>query len=133
MIYGIEHFSADLQIDSAVGHQAVVAGAEFLVCQRVLRFTLGIVHSFGIFPVLCPDRHDGGLFSGERLTLREQEVEAAAKACEASSALMQGGSATYLEVLSAQAALLQSRLSRSADHLDLLQGQINFFKALGGK
>lgn len=72
-------------------------------------------------------------FSGERLILREQEVEAAAKACEASSALMQGGGATYLEVLSAQAALLQSRLSRSADHLDLLQGQINFFKASGGK
>lgn len=72
-------------------------------------------------------------FSGDRLTLREQEVEAAAKACEASSALMQGGGATYLEVLSAQAALLQSRLSRSADHLDLLQGQINYFKALGGK
>ncbi len=71
-------------------------------------------------------------FSRERLALREQEVEAAAKACEASSALMQGGGATYLEVLSAQAALLQSRLSRSADHLDLLQGQINLYKALGG-
>lgn len=71
-------------------------------------------------------------FSGERLSLREQEVEAAAKACEASSALMQSGSATYLEVLSAQAALLQSRLSRSTDHLDLLQGQINLYKALGG-
>ena len=71
-------------------------------------------------------------FSGERLSLREQEVEAATKACEASSALMQSGSTTYLEVLSAQAALLQSRLSRSADHLDLLQGQINLYKALGG-
>ena len=71
-------------------------------------------------------------FSGERLTLREQEVEAATKACEASAALMHSGSATYLEVLSAQAALLQSRLSRSADHLDLLQGQINLYKASGG-
>ncbi|MBR5404290.1 MAG: efflux transporter outer membrane subunit [Bacteroidales bacterium] len=71
-------------------------------------------------------------FSGERLSLREQEVEAATKACEASSALMQNGSATYLEVLSAQAAILESRLSRAADHLDLLQGQINLYKALGG-
>ncbi len=71
-------------------------------------------------------------FSGERLSLREQEVEAAIKAYEASSALMQSGSATYLEVLSAQAALLQSRLSRSSDHLDLLQGQINLYKAVGG-
>ena len=71
-------------------------------------------------------------FSGERLTLREQELEAATKACEATSALMQSGSATYLEVLSAQAALLQSRLSSSADRLDLLQGQINLYKASGG-
>ena len=71
-------------------------------------------------------------FSGERLSLREQEVEAATKACEASSALMQASSATYLEVLSAQAALLQSRMSRCEDHLDLLQGQINLYKALGG-
>lgn len=44
---------------------------------------------------------------------------------------MQSGSATYLEVLSAQAALLQSRLSLAADRLDLLQGQINLYKALG--
>lgn len=71
-------------------------------------------------------------FSSERIALREQEVEAAAKACEASEALMQSGSATYLEVLSAQAALLQSRLSLAADRLDLLQGQINLYKALGG-
>lgn len=71
-------------------------------------------------------------FSSERITLREQEVEAAGKACEASEALMQSGSATYLEVLSAQAAFLQSRLSLAADRLDLLQGQINLYKALGG-
>ena len=45
---------------------------------------------------------------------------------------MQSGSATYLEVLTAQSALLQSRLSLSADRLDLLQGQINLYKALGG-
>ena len=71
-------------------------------------------------------------FSGERVVLREQEVAAAGKVCEASEALMQGGSATYLEVLSAQAALLQSRLSLAADRLDLVQGQINLYKALGG-
>ncbi len=71
-------------------------------------------------------------FSSERIVLREQEVEAAGKACEASEALMQSGSATYLEVLSAQAALLQSRLSLAADRLDFVQGQINLYKALGG-
>lgn len=70
--------------------------------------------------------------SSERIALREQEVEAAAKACEASEALMQNGSATYLEVLSAQSAFLQSRLSLAADRMDLIQGQINLYKALGG-
>lgn len=71
-------------------------------------------------------------YSSERIALREQEVEAATKACSASSALMQGGSATYLEVLSAQSALLQSRLSLVTDRMDLIQGQINLYKALGG-
>ncbi len=70
--------------------------------------------------------------SSERISLREQEVEAAEKACEASEALMQSGSATYLEVLTAQSVLFQSRLSLAADRLDLLQGQINLYKALGG-
>jgi len=71
-------------------------------------------------------------YSADRIDLREQEVESAAKACDASSALMQGGDATYLEVLSAQSALLQSRLSLVSDRMDLLQGQINLYKALGG-
>lgn len=71
-------------------------------------------------------------YSADRIDLREQEVEAAAKACDASSALMQGGDATYLEVLSAQSALLQSRLSLVSDRMDLIQGQINLYKALGG-
>lgn len=71
-------------------------------------------------------------FSSDRITLREQEVEAATKACDASSALMQGGGVTYLEVLSAQSALLQSRLSLVTDRMDLIQGQINLYKALGG-
>lgn len=71
-------------------------------------------------------------FSSERIALREKEVDAAVKACEASEALMQSGSATYLEVLTAQSVLFQSRLSLAADRLDLLQGQINLYKALGG-
>jgi NodT family efflux transporter outer membrane factor (OMF) lipoprotein len=71
-------------------------------------------------------------FSSERIALREKEVDAAVKACEASEALMQSGSATYLEVLTAQSVLFQSRLSLVADRLDLLQGQINLYKALGG-
>jgi outer membrane protein TolC len=45
---------------------------------------------------------------------------------------MQNSSNTYLEVLTAQQALLQSRLLLAADTFDYIQGQINLFKALGG-
>ncbi len=70
--------------------------------------------------------------SSERLTLRQQEVAAAERAYEVSKEVMQNSSATYLEVLTAQQSLLQSRLSLVSDRLDLIQGKINLFKALGG-
>ena len=70
--------------------------------------------------------------SSERLALRQQEVCAAEKAYEVSKDVMQNSSATYLEVLTAQQSLLQSRLSLTADRFDLIQGKINLFKALGG-
>ncbi len=70
--------------------------------------------------------------SQERLALREQEVVAAQQAYDTSVIVMQNSSATYLEVLTAQQALLQSRLARCSDRFDLVQGQINLFKALGG-
>ena len=46
---------------------------------------------------------------------------------------MQNSSSTYLEVLTAQQTLLQSRLSLASDRFDLVQGKINLFKALGGE
>ncbi|MBR6287645.1 MAG: TolC family protein, partial [Bacteroidaceae bacterium] len=70
--------------------------------------------------------------SSDRLALRRQEVEAATHAYEVSQLLMQNSSSTYLEVLTAQQSLLQSRLSLTADRFDLIQGKINLFKALGG-
>lgn len=70
--------------------------------------------------------------SSERLTLRQQEVAAAERAYEVSKEVMQNSSTTYLEVLTAQQSLLQSRLSLTTDRFDLIQGQINLFKALGG-
>ena len=70
--------------------------------------------------------------SQERLQLRIEEVAAAQKAYEVSQELMQNSSNTYLEVLTAQQALLQSRLLLAADTFDYIQGQINLFKALGG-
>ena len=71
--------------------------------------------------------------SSERLALRQQEVAAAERAYEVSKDVMQNSSSTYLEVLTAQQSLLQSRLSLTADRFDLIQGEINLFKALGGK
>ena len=71
--------------------------------------------------------------SRERLKLRQQEVAAAERAYEASKDLMQNSSSTYLEVLTAQKTLLQSRLALASDRFDQTQGKINLFKALGGK
>ena len=71
--------------------------------------------------------------SSERLALRQQEVAAAERAYEVSKDVMQNSSSTYLEVLTAQQSLLQSRLSLTTDRFDLIQGRINLFKALGGE
>ena len=70
--------------------------------------------------------------SSERLALRQQEVAAAERAYEVSKDVMQNSSSTYLEVLTAQQTLLQSRLTLASDRFDLVQGEINLFKALGG-
>lgn len=71
--------------------------------------------------------------SSERLALRQQEVAAAERAYEVSKDVMQNSSSTYLEVLTAQQSLLQSRLTLASDRFDLIQGEINLFKALGGE
>lgn len=71
--------------------------------------------------------------SSERLALRQQEMAAAERAYEVSKDVMQNSSSTYLEVLTAQQTLLQSRLSLVFDRFDLIQGEINLFKALGGE
>ena len=71
--------------------------------------------------------------SSERLALRQQEVAAAERAYKVSKEVMQNSSTTYLEVLTAQQSLLQSRLTLTTDRFDLIQGRINLFKALGGE
>ena len=71
--------------------------------------------------------------SSERLSLRQQEVAAAERAYEVSKDVMQNSSSTYLEVLTAQQTLLQSCLTLASDRFDLIQGEINLFKALGGE
>lgn len=70
--------------------------------------------------------------SSERLALRWQELAAVEFTYEVSQDVMQNSSSTYLKVLTAQQLLLQSRLALASDQFDLIQGQINLFKALGG-
>lgn len=70
--------------------------------------------------------------SNERMNLRKQEVEEAERAYDLSKTIMQNSSNTYLEVLTAQSVLIQSRLTIITDWLDNIQGKINLFKALGG-
>jgi NodT family efflux transporter outer membrane factor (OMF) lipoprotein len=78
------------------------------------------------------DALDACRLSQQRLQLREQEVNTAQRAYDVTIELMRNSSSTYLEVLTAQDALLQSRLALASDRLDLIQGQINLFKAVGG-
>lgn len=70
--------------------------------------------------------------SRERLNLRRLEVKEAERAYDVSKTIMQNSSNTYLEVLTAQSILIQSRLTIITDWLDYIQGKINLFKALGG-
>ncbi len=70
--------------------------------------------------------------SAERCNIRQQEIKIAEYACKISLELMKNSSNTYLEVLSAQTALLQSRLAYTTDWMDNIQGMIDLYKALGG-
>ena len=71
--------------------------------------------------------------SHERFIIHQQEAEEAQKAYDVSMELMQYGSGTYLEVLAAESSLLQSELALSGDWLDIVQEQINLYKAIGGE
>lgn len=64
--------------------------------------------------------------------LRVQQVEALERAVESTELLMQHGSTTYLEVLTAQQSLLSAQLSQIADRFDEIQGVVNLYQALGG-
>lgn len=70
--------------------------------------------------------------SHERFDLHQQEAAEAQKAYDISLELMQHGSGTYLEVLTAESSLLQSKIALSGDRLDIVQSQINLYKAVGG-
>lgn len=63
---------------------------------------------------------------------RKRQIEALERAVESTELLMQHGSTTYLEVLTAQQSLLSAQLSQIADRFDEIQGVVNLYQALGG-
>lgn len=63
---------------------------------------------------------------------RSEQLRSLERAVESTQLLMQHGSTTYLEVLTAQQTLLSARLSAISDRLSELQGVVTLYHALGG-
>lgn len=67
-----------------------------------------------------------------KVAVRQRQIASMERAVESTELLMQHGSTTYLEVLTAQQSLLSARLSQVADRFDGMQGVVNLYQALGG-
>ena len=67
-----------------------------------------------------------------KTSLRIRQIETLEKAVYSTRQLMSHSEATYLEVLTAQQALLSARLQQVSDRLEGIQGVINLYRALGG-
>lgn len=63
---------------------------------------------------------------------RAKQIDALERAVESTELLMQYGSTTYLEVLTAQQNLLSGRIAEINDYFEEVQGIINLYTALGG-
>lgn len=70
--------------------------------------------------------------SREKTVLFEKQVLSLEKAYKSTSLLMQHGSTTYLEVLTAQQSLLGARLQQTANRFMEIQSLINLYQSLGG-
>ncbi|TKG94014.1 TolC family protein [Puteibacter caeruleilacunae] len=64
--------------------------------------------------------------------LRSEEMDELRYAVEVTKDLMKNGQVNYLEVLTAQNALLSSRINYSVDWFELVKGKISLYKSLGG-
>lgn len=67
-----------------------------------------------------------------KTTLRTSQITSLETAVKSTQLLMQHGSSTYLEVLTAQQSLLSAQLSQVTDRFDEIQGLVNLYHALGG-
>ena len=70
--------------------------------------------------------------SDEKSKLEEKQVESLKKTVEYNKMLFNDGSATYLEVITAQQSLLNAELSKVADDFYKMQAVVNLYYALGG-
>lgn len=68
----------------------------------------------------------------EKQDLRHQQVASLEKSVEYTKDLFRSGSATYLEIISAEQSLLSARLSEVTDQFDRMQAVVNLYQALGG-
>lgn len=70
--------------------------------------------------------------SREKRTLYEKQVESYDRALKSTSLLMEHGTTTYLEVLTARQSYLSSQLSQVANRMAEIQSLISLYQALGG-
>ena len=70
--------------------------------------------------------------SKAKTLLFEKQIQSLEKALESTSLLMEHGTTTYLEVLTARQSLLSAQLSQTANRFTEIQSVINLYKALGG-
>ena len=70
--------------------------------------------------------------SDEKSKLEEKHVESLKNNVEYNKMLIHDGSATYLEVITAQQSLLNAELSKVADDFYKMQAVVNLYYALGG-
>lgn len=72
---------------------------------------------------------NGAKEKGEYYALQQDALETAVKS---TTSLMEHGSTTYLEILTAQTSLLNAQISVIANKLDEINGVISLYQALGG-
>ena len=70
--------------------------------------------------------------SREKSALLDRQVASLEKAYRSTSLLMQHGTTSYLEVLTAQQSLLSVQLQQTANRFKEIQSMINLYQALGG-
>ena len=70
--------------------------------------------------------------AGDKSASRKEQIHSLELSVNYTQQLLQLGTSTYLEVLTAQQSLLSAQLSQIADRFDEIQGTVNLYQALGG-